>query len=245
MMPLTKPSRIFHAVWAYWLTSSAGFSAKAEGQQATTHATAIPRTTTSCRRGRLPGMARILSRDRPAHRLLELEADRELDRTWAADLIQRAEAAALSPGSQRAVQHLRGLPELRGAEVVDRTAEVRMVQDVEHVHASLEREAARHAELTAHRQVPLRRAESPQSVAPEIALNCGRGAECLRVDDPASRRAGLVEIERHARNHVRTLHAAGSRQRTAEGVFPRDHVDGRRAARVHDRIDRPILEDGL
>src|ERR1700720_3822337 len=31
MEPLTKPSRIFQAVCAYWLTSSAGFSANVQG----------------------------------------------------------------------------------------------------------------------------------------------------------------------------------------------------------------------
>src|SRR5262249_16672725 len=50
---------------------------------------------------------------------LELEANGELHGTRAADLIQRAEAATLSPASQRTVRHLRGLPELLGAEVVE------------------------------------------------------------------------------------------------------------------------------
>ena len=34
IVPLEKPSRIFHAVCAYWLTSSAGFNANAHGHNA-------------------------------------------------------------------------------------------------------------------------------------------------------------------------------------------------------------------
>src|SRR5215471_5267454 len=99
-------------------------------------------------------------------RNLELKFERELNRARPADLVKRAEAAALSSSSQRIVQHLRGLPELWGAEVVDRTAKIWMVQDVKEVHASLERETTRHSELTAQRHIPLRRAESPQGVPP-------------------------------------------------------------------------------
>src|SRR5262245_30132550 len=84
---------------------------------------------------------------------LELHPHCELNRTRTADLIQRAEAATLSPASQRAVQHLRGVAELRRGEVVDRTSKIRMVQDVEHVHSSLQGKATRHAELTAQRQI--------------------------------------------------------------------------------------------
>src|SRR5215475_7089725 len=32
--PLEKPSRTFHAVWAYWLTSREGFNENAQGKQA-------------------------------------------------------------------------------------------------------------------------------------------------------------------------------------------------------------------
>src|SRR5882724_1810371 len=43
MLPLEKPSRIFHDVCAYWLTSNAGFSANAEEQHASsTQASTIP-----------------------------------------------------------------------------------------------------------------------------------------------------------------------------------------------------------
>jgi hypothetical protein len=34
MKPLANPSRTFHAVWAYWLMSSAGSNAKANEQHA-------------------------------------------------------------------------------------------------------------------------------------------------------------------------------------------------------------------
>src|SRR6266705_2578532 len=39
---LVKPSRIFHAVCAYWLTSSAGSNATAHGHHASRHAKTMP-----------------------------------------------------------------------------------------------------------------------------------------------------------------------------------------------------------
>src|SRR5262249_774899 len=102
------------------------------------HASAALSTTTSRRRDRRPGMTRMLLRGEPLHRSLELEPHRKLDRTRATDLVERAEAAALPPAPQRGAQHRRARPELRGTKIVDRTAEVRMVQDVEHVNSPLE-----------------------------------------------------------------------------------------------------------
>jgi DNA-binding NtrC family response regulator len=48
-----------------------------------------------------------------------------------------AKAAALPATAQRAGQHLRGLPELRRAEEVDRAAEIGVIEDVEEIGARL------------------------------------------------------------------------------------------------------------
>jgi hypothetical protein len=67
----------------------------------------------------------------------ELELEGELDRARSADLVQRIEAAALAAAAQGIVEHHRGLPELRRTELVDRAAEVRVIQDVEEIPSRL------------------------------------------------------------------------------------------------------------
>src|SRR5258707_15196376 len=42
IVPFVNPSRIFHAVCAYWLMSSAGFSATADGHHASRQAKTMP-----------------------------------------------------------------------------------------------------------------------------------------------------------------------------------------------------------
>src|SRR3954447_250347 len=113
MSPLEKPSRIFHAVCAYWLISSTGFNANAERHNAsstpaTAAASAIEFRPRPCG---LP-IARIFSCVERADGLLELDPERQLNRTRAADLIQRAEPATRNPAcSQARCQCLRRLTE--------------------------------------------------------------------------------------------------------------------------------------
>ena len=47
--PWVKPSLTFHAVCAYWLTSSEGFSAKAQAQHASTMEDSVALSTIGCR----------------------------------------------------------------------------------------------------------------------------------------------------------------------------------------------------
>jgi len=60
-----------------------------------------------------------------------VELEGEVDGAGAADLVEGVEAAALATTAEIVVQHLRRLPELRRAQVVDRAAEVWVVEDVE------------------------------------------------------------------------------------------------------------------
>ena len=80
----------------------------------------------------------------------ELKLECELDRARAADLVQRIEAAALATAAEVVVQHLRGLTELRRGQVVDRAAEVRLIEDVEEIASELKRKSFCEAELAAH-----------------------------------------------------------------------------------------------
>ena len=67
----------------------------------------------------------------------ELQLQRHLDRAGAADLVKRAEAAALPPAAQRAGQHLRRLAELRRTEEVDRASQIGAVEDIKKINARL------------------------------------------------------------------------------------------------------------
>src|SRR5215469_4948363 len=142
----------------------------------------------------------------------ELELEGELDRARTADLVERIEAAALAAAAQRVVEHLGRPPELRRAEVVDRDAEVRVIEDVEEISSRLKRKSFGESKLATQCKVPLRCAESTQSIASKIALCRGRHrrGESRRVDDLTSGRAWRVEIERHVGHDIRALHAAGA-----------------------------------
>lgn len=109
---------------------------------------------------------------------------RELDRARAADLVERVKASALAAAAERSRQHLCRLPELWRAQVVRRGAEVGVVEDVEEISSSLEREPIEKVELPTKRQVELRSAESAQGVASQVALHRrGGDAERCRIDD--------------------------------------------------------------
>ena len=110
-----------------------------------------------------------------------------MDRAWAADLVERVEAAALAAAAEVVVQHLRSLPELRRAQAVDWAAEVRVIQDVEEIASELQRNPFCKAELAAQGDISLRGTEAAEGIASEIALRGGRyrhGERC-GVDDLA------------------------------------------------------------
>jgi hypothetical protein len=102
---------------------------------------------------------------------LELQLERELDRARASDLVEGVEAAELATGTEVVVEHLRRLAELRKAQIIDRAAEVRVVQDVEEVASELQRKSFGEAELAAQCDVPLGSAKAAQGVASEIAFD--------------------------------------------------------------------------
>ena len=80
------------------------------------------------------------------------------------------EAAGLSAGAEVIVEHLRGLAELGRGHVVDRAAEVRVVEDVEEIASELKANSLSQAELAARGDVPLGGAEAAEGVASEVRL---------------------------------------------------------------------------
>src|SRR5262249_23301160 len=99
--------------------------------------------------------------------------------------------------------------ELGRGEIVNRAAKIRVIQDVEEIASRLKRKPLGQAELSAQRDVPLRGAESAQSIASQIALYGGRHrrGESCRVDHLASGCARRIKVDRHAGDDIRALHA--------------------------------------
>lgn len=81
--------------------------------------------------------------------ILKLKLERQLDRAGAADLVQRREAAVLSPAAEEVVQRLCGFAELWRSQIVIRGAEVRMIENIEEIAPDLKREMFGKAKLPA------------------------------------------------------------------------------------------------
>ena len=80
-----------------------------------------------------------------------------------------------------------------------------MVEDVEEVPSELESKAVEDLELTAQRQIELRRSESAKGIASEISVARGRDAECRCVVDLAAGFVRVIEIVRHSGNQIWAL----------------------------------------
>src|SRR5262245_54695888 len=160
---------------------------------------------------------------------LELQLQRQLNRSGAADLIERIEAAEPAGRPQAARQGLCGAAEQRTAQVPVRRAEVRVIEDVEHLRAEEQSDRRAHMEPPLHSHVRLIRAEASQHVAPEIPLlPRGRSRECRSVENLASGILVPEELERHAGVEVGTVTDGGAR---AKGNGTED-ADGRRRSSV-------------
>src|SRR5260370_4527588 len=82
----------------------------------------------------------------------KLKLKRKLNRTRAPDLVQRIKAAVLAAAAEVVVQHLCGLSELGRTEVIDRVAEVGVIQNVEDVAPLLQRKTFCKPKLPTQRQ---------------------------------------------------------------------------------------------
>ena len=102
--------------------------------------------------------------------LLELKFQGQLDRTGAADLVQRVEAAIRTSGAEAARQCFRRVSEQGAGQAVVGAAEVRVIKNVEELRAEKKAYAFRDVKLTLHRNIRLRGSETPQDIASEIPL---------------------------------------------------------------------------
>src|SRR5271157_2524601 len=129
---------------------------------------------------------------------LELQLERQLDRAGTADLIQRIQAAALAAAAQITVQGLRRNAELRRGHVVDRRAELRVVEDVEKIGAGLQRKTLAELEQPLQGEIDLRSVEAAQGVASQVALAAGGQGKGRVIDDPSAGRRWVGEVQGRA-----------------------------------------------
>jgi hypothetical protein len=105
----------------------------------------------------------------------ELHLQRQLDRTGTADLVEGIEAAVGAAGAEAAGKRLRRLAEQRAGQGVVGAAEVRVVEDVEELRPETQLQFLGDVKLPLQRKICLPGPETPQHIAPEIALlPCGR-----------------------------------------------------------------------
>ena len=116
----------------------------------------------------------------------EHELQSQLRGPRSADLIERIEAAVLAAASERGSQHLRRLPELRRAQIVDGASEIGVVEDVEKIRARLKSKPLAEFELPAQRQIDIRCVESAQGISSQISLHRA-GWVCVNA-------AGLISL---------------------------------------------------
>src|SRR5262245_41228250 len=148
----------------------------------------------------------------------ELQLHRELDRARPADLVEGVEPAVGAAGPEAAGQGLRRAAEQPIAQVADRRAEVRVVEDVEELGSEQERCVVAEPEAPLQRNVDLRGPETPQHIAAEIALLPGRGGgEGVPVEDLPSGILIAVDLEGHSRVDVWSVaKAIGEVDRTGD-----------------------------
>src|SRR5262249_44738727 len=126
----------------------------------------------------------------------KLKLQRQLDRARSADLIERIEAAAGAARSQTVRQRLRRTAEQGTGQVVDRIAEVCVVQDVEEFSPETKGRLLGEVKLPLQRNIRLRGPEPSQYVSCEIALlPWRRRRKSCSIEDFAAGISGAVEFK--------------------------------------------------
>jgi len=167
----------------------------------------------------------------------ELEFEGELDGTGAADLVQGIEAAVGAAGAEAAGKRLRRLAEQRAGQGVVGAAEVRVVEDVEELGPETQPQFLGDVKLPLERKICLPGPETPQYIAPEIALlpygRCGKG----RIVENLA--AGILRPIKHKRYswvYVR----AGTQGNSVSKENPGNNVNGGRRSGQNKAVKRPI-----
>src|SRR5215467_4057530 len=94
------------------------------------------------------------------------ELECKLNRTRAADLILRTEAAASQVSAAETLsEHFRRVPKLGIADICNGWSKVRVIQNVEDLRSELQFQQLVQGELAMHGKIPLRGPKSPQCIA--------------------------------------------------------------------------------
>ena len=90
----------------------------------------------------------------------ELKSERQLDGSRAANLRERIDTTVYASGSQTGGQVLRRVPKQWAAQIVDGTAKVRVVEDVEELASEAKLYLVREVKLALKRDIGLRDSEA-------------------------------------------------------------------------------------
>src|SRR6185503_8430654 len=172
----------------------------------------------------------------------KLQLKRQLDRAWSANLIERVETAISATRPQTARQRLRRASEQRAGQVVDRIAEVWVVENVEELGAETKPYFLCDVKLSLQSDIRLRRCETSQHIATEITLLpgwcCTKGRA---IENLAAGILSTMEFKRHSRAYVRA-----GREGCARGDESRaNNVNGRGRSNQNETVQRPAAQRSM
>src|SRR6266567_924195 len=160
----------------------------------------------------------------------------QLDRAWAANLVERVETAVCAAGSQTVRKRLRRMAEEGVRQVVIGIAEIWVVKDVEELGSKTKPHLFGKVKLPLQRKIRLRSSETPQHITPEITLlPNGRCSKRSFVQNLAARILRPVELERHSRVDVRAEKERGGRKKRNSS----NKVIGVRRSSQNKTVQRP------
>src|SRR5208337_1373365 len=177
--------------------------------------------------------------DGPHVRGSELKLERQLDRAWTADLVERIEASVRTAGAEAGRQRLCRLAEQGAGVVVVGRAKVGVVEDVEELRPETEAYFLRDTKLPLKGEIELKRSEAAQDIASEIALlPGGRRAESCQVENLAAGILRAQQLKRHSGVHVGPVPEGGAR---GKRISP-DYVNWRSRSSKNEAVHRPATQ---
>ena len=144
-----------------------------------------------------------------------------MDRAGAADLVERVEAAIGATRTEAVCQRLSRAAEQRAGQDICGTTEVRVIEKIEKLSPETKRQSLRQMKLPLQCEIYLPRSKTSQHVAAEVALrSSGRRGKSSAIEDLASRKLRVMNLEWDTRNHVRSRSElrAGTKKATADNV---------------------------
>jgi hypothetical protein len=128
-----------------------------------------------------------------------LELESELDRTWTANLIERAETSIGAAGAQTARQRFRGVAKEGVGQSVVGIAEVWVVEEIEELGSETKPHLLGEVKLALQPKIQLRSSETAQHIAPEIALlPGGRRSKGRAIENLTAGILFSLDLQRHS-----------------------------------------------